>query len=211
MDLSDFRKEYSDRGLRRADLAADPIDQFGTWFQQAVDLGLHEPNAMTLGTADASGRASLRTVLLKGFDARGFVLFTNYTSRKAADLAVNPQASLLFPWILLERQIIIQGTVEKTSSEESLAYFHLRPRESQIGAWASDQSSVIPSRASLEEKHAELAARFAVGEVPLPPFWGGYRVIPDSIEFWQGGPARLHDRFLYTRDGTGWQIERLSP
>ena len=211
MDLSDFRKEYSDRGLHQDELAADPFTQFTRWFEQATELGLHEPNAMTLATVDQRGMPAQRTVLLKGFDERGFVFFTNYQSRKALDIAVNPQACLLFPWVILERQVIVQGRAVKTSREESLTYFHSRPRESQIGAWVSDQSTVIPDRAFLENKLAETRARFGDGEIPLPPHWGGYRVVPQAIEFWQGGPARLHDRFVYTRGGQGWRIERLSP
>lgn len=211
MDLSDFRKEYSSRGLHRADIQPDPIEQFSIWFAQAVELRLHEPNAMTLSTVDSSGMPSQRTVLLKQFDARGFTFYTNYHSRKARELAASPKACLLFPWITLERQIIVQGTVEKTSTAESLEYFHARPRESQIGAWVSAQSEVIPDRDFLENRLANLEKQYAGQEIPLPPHWGGYRVIPETIEFWQGGPARLHDRFLYRREGSGWKIDRLSP
>jgi pyridoxamine 5'-phosphate oxidase len=211
MDLSDFRKEYSNRGLHREDLKPDPIDQFAVWFSQAVELRVHEPNAMTLATADASGMPFQRTVLLKQFDPRGFVFFTNYRSRKGQQLETNPNASLLFPWITLERQVIIQGIVEKSTPEESLEYFHARPRESQIGAWVSHQSEIIPSRELLTARLAELETQFAGREIPLPPFWGGYRLTPEAIEFWQGGAARLHDRFLYQRDGSGWSIDRLSP
>lgn len=211
MDLSDFRKEYSNRGLRRDDLHADPIEQFSRWFAQAVELRVHEPNAMTLATVHASGMPSQRTVLLKQFDAAGFIFFTNYQSRKARELEANDKASLLFPWITLERQVIIQGTVEKTTAAESLEYFHARPRESQIGAWVSEQSEVIPSRRFLTDRLAEVETRFAGSEIPLPPFWGGYRLVPTAIEFWQGGPARLHDRFFYQRADSGWKIDRLSP
>lgn len=211
VNLADFRKEYSDRGLRRADLKADPIQQFGDWFKTATDVGVHEPNAMTLATASATGTPLQRTVLLKGYDEKGFVFFSNYQSRKAADIDANPQVCLLFPWLTLERQIIIQGHVEKTTVEESTAYFHSRPIDSQIGAWVSNQSEVITSRDALNAKLAEIRKRFADGIIPLPPFWGGYRVVPTSIEFWQGGPARLHDRFLYSRSDDGWKIERLSP
>lgn len=211
MDLSDFRKEYSSRGLHRADIQPDPFEQFSIWFAQAVELSLHEPNAMTLSTVDGSGMPSQRTVLLKQFDARGFTFYTNYHSRKARELAASPKACLLFPWITLERQIIVQGTVEKTSTAESLEYFHARPRESQIGAWVSAQSEVIPDRDFLENRLANLEKQYAGQEIPLPPHWGGYRVIPETIEFWQGGPARLHDRFLYRREGSGWTIDRLSP
>jgi pyridoxamine 5'-phosphate oxidase len=211
MDLSEFRKEYSDRGLRREDLAADPMVQFERWFQQAVELKLHEPNAMSLATVDATGRPLLRTVLLKYFDTNGFVFFTNYQSRKAKHIAGNPQVSLLLPWVILERQVIVQGRAEKISAAESLKYFASRPRESQLGAWVSDQSAVISSRKLLLQKLAEIKDKFAHGEVPLPSFWGGFRVIPETIEFWQGGSARLHDRFFYERKDGAWEIERLSP
>jgi pyridoxamine 5'-phosphate oxidase len=211
MDLSEFRKEYTDRGLRREDLAADPMVQFVGWFQQAVELKLHEPNAMSLATVDPAGRPLLRTVLLKYFDTNGFVFFTNYQSRKAKHIAENPQVSLLFPWVILERQVIVQGRAEKISAAESLKYFSSRPRESQLGAWVSDQSSVISSRKLLMQKLAEIKDKFAHGEVPLPSFWGGFRVVPETIEFWQGGSARLHDRFFYEKKDGAWQIERLSP
>jgi pyridoxamine 5'-phosphate oxidase len=211
MDLADFRKEYSARGLKREELHADPVAQFSQWFAQATELGLHEPNAMTLATVDETGMPYQRTVLLKCFDGEGFVFFTNYDSRKAKQMAKNPRVSLLFPWITLERQVIIQGTAEKISTAESLKYFASRPRESQIGAWVSNQSEVITSRKFLMQKLAEVREKFAHGEIPLPSFWGGYRVVPQRIEFWQGGPARLHDRFLYHRTDATWGIERLSP
>jgi pyridoxamine 5'-phosphate oxidase len=211
MDLADFRKEYSDRGLKREEMNADPVAQFSTWFAQATELGLHEPNAMTLATVDETGMPYQRTVLLKYYDTDGFVFFTNYGSRKAQQMAENPRVSLLFPWITLERQVIIQGTVEKISSAESLKYFISRPRESQIGAWVSNQSEVITSRKFLMQKLAEIKEKFSHGEIPLPSFWGGYRVVPQTIEFWQGGPARLHDRFLYRLKDAAWKIERLSP
>ena len=211
MDLSEFRKEYSDRGLRRDDLDDSPLTQFERWFAQAVELKLHEPNAMSLATVDADGMPLLRTVLLKYFDEQGFVFFTNYESRKARQIANNPKVSLLFPWITLERQVIVQGRAEKVSSTESLKYFTSRPRESQLGAWVSNQSSVISSRKLLMQKLGELRHKFSEGEIPLPSFWGGYRVVPETIEFWQGGPARIHDRFLYRRSGNDWQIDRLSP
>ncbi|MEO5714945.1 MAG: pyridoxamine 5'-phosphate oxidase [Luteolibacter sp.] len=211
MDLADFRKEYSDRGLRREELNPDPVAQFSQWFAQATELKVHEPNAMTLATVDETGMPYQRTVLLKYFDGEGFVFFTNYSSRKARQIAVNPRVSLLFPWITLERQVIIQGTAEKISTAESLKYFASRPRESQIGAWVSNQSEVITSRKFLMQKLNEISEKFHKGEIPLPSFWGGYRVKPEMIEFWQGGPARLHDRFLYRRSEAAWQIERLSP
>lgn len=211
MNLADFRREYSSHGLRRASLDPDPIRQFSLWFDQAVAGGVHEPNAMVLSTAE-NNHPSQRIVLLKQFDASGFVFFTNYESRKAAELAANPSACLLFPWITIERQIIIQGTVEKSTPEESDAYFQSRPRDSRIGAWVSDQSEVISSREILEQKLAEVTARYGDGEIPRPPHWGGYRLVPTTIEFWQGGAARLHDRFIYRKDTDGvWNIDRLSP
>ncbi len=211
MDLSDFREEYSSRGLKRENLEDDPMRQFEQWFRQAVELRLHEPNAMSLATVDEHNRPLLRTVLLKSFDTGGFVFFTNYESRKARHIAANPQVSLLFPWIVLERQVIVQGRAEKISAAESLKYFVTRPRESQLGAWVSNQSSVISSRKFLQQKLAEIRDKFSHGEIPLPSFWGGYRVVPETVEFWQGGSARLHDRFLYTRDSGTWRIDRLSP
>lgn len=223
MDLSTFRKEYSSRGLHRAEMAADPMVQFAQWFQQAVDCAVHEPNAMSLATVDAAQCPLLRTVLLKYFDAAGFVFFTNYESRKAQDIAGNPQVSLLFPWLTLERQVIVQGRAEKIATAESLRYFASRPRDSQIGAWVSQQSAVISSRALLRQKWQEVVQKFQQGDVPLPSFWGGYRVVPQRIEFWQGGAARLHDRICYEREvGTGdaadssvrspsWQMLRLNP
>lgn len=211
MDLSDFRKEYSAKGLHREDLDENPIRQFERWFKQAVELEVHEPNAMSLATVDPDGMPLLRTVLLKYFGPTGFVFFTNYESRKAAHIAANPRVSLLFPWITLERQVVVQGRAERIGTAESLRYFATRPRESQIGAWVSNQSSVVSSRKLLMQKLDELKRKFSEGEVPLPSFWGGFRVVPETIEFWQGGPARLHDRFLYVRQGDDWAIERLSP
>jgi pyridoxamine 5'-phosphate oxidase len=212
MDLSDFRKEYSARGLRREDLSDDPTVVFEKWFQQATELHVHEPNAMTLATVSPDGLPSQRTVLLKAFDRKGFTFFTNYRSRKATHIAANPGVCLLFPWVTLERQVIIQGHAEKISAAESLGYFTTRPRESQIGAWVSNQSEVITSRKILLMKLEEIKNRFKDGEIPLPAFWGGYRVVPQTIEFWQGGPARIHDRFLYTRQPDGsWVIDRLAP
>lgn len=213
MDLSDLRKNYLKGGLRRQDLDANPIGQFTRWFGQAMEAGLVEPNAMTLATVDGQGRPSQRTVLLKFFDAKGFVFFTNYESRKAGHMEENPEVNLLFPWLALERQVVVQGRAEKVSTAESLGYFLSRPRESQLGAWVSKQSSVISSRSLLEQKLAEIRRKFADGEVPLPSFWGGYRVVPVEIEFWQGGAGRLHDRFVYRRENPSapWSIERLAP
>jgi len=211
-DMAAMRRDYSTRGLRREDLAEDHIAQFRQWLLTAIDADLLEPNAMALSTADAAGRVTSRTVLLKAFDERGFVFYTNYGSRKARQMAENPQVALLFTWLPLERQVCITGCAEKVTMMESLAYFMSRPFGSRLGAWGSQQSRVIPTRALLEEKFAEMKAKFANGEVPLPTDWGGYRVVPDSIEFWQGSASRLHDRFLYTRASEGdWKIERLSP
>lgn len=212
MDLSDFRKEYSAKGLHREDLGSDPIQLFQRWFQQATELNIPEPNAMTLATLAPDGFPSQRTVLLKAFDQKGFTFFTNYQSRKAQHIDANPKVCLLFPWVTLERQIIIQGTAEKISTAESLKYFMTRPRESQIGAWVSNQSEVITSKKILLQKFEEIKSKFQDGEIPLPSFWGGYRVIPKTIEFWQGGPGRIHDRFLFTQAADhSWQIDRLAP
>jgi pyridoxamine 5'-phosphate oxidase len=212
LDVSKLRRDYSTRGLRRADLNPDPFAQFRLWFQEAQQANLLEPNAMTCATADRTGRVTARTVLLKAFDSRGFVFFTNTGSLKARQIADNPQAALLFAWLPLERQVSISGPVEKITTAETLAYFASRPFGSKLGAWVSQQSSIIPSRKLLEIKFEEMKAKFANGEVPLPDFWSGYRVTPLTIEFWQGGKDRLHDRFLYTRQPDGsWSIDRLSP
>jgi pyridoxamine 5'-phosphate oxidase len=209
---ADLRREYAARPLRRNNLAANPFDQFRLWFQEAINAELLEPNAMSLATSDPTGKTTVRTVLLKAFDERGFVFFTNYCSKKAVQLADNPHAGLLFPWLALERQVSLSGKAEKISTAESLAYFASRPFGNRLGAWVSLQSSIIPSRKFLEHKFEEMKSRFANGEVPLPDFWGGYRVVPDSIEFWQGSPNRLHDRFEYVRQAAGtWKIQRLSP
>jgi pyridoxamine 5'-phosphate oxidase len=209
--LGDIRREYARAPLEREMLHANPIEQFRIWFAQAQNAELLEPNAMTLATADASGRPSARVVLLKDVDARGFVFFTDYRSKKGRDLAENPHAALTFLWKELERQVRVRGSVEKVTAEESHAYFTSRPRGSRVAAWASEQSSVLADRAALEREVAQLADRFGDGEIPLPPHWGGYRVVPNEVEFWHGQPDRLHDRFLYRRDGAAWRIERLSP
>jgi pyridoxamine 5'-phosphate oxidase len=208
---ANLRREYRIGELVESQIAADAIEQFSRWFAEAQRPDILEPNAMTLATADAAGKPAGRIVLLKGFDERGFVFFTNYTSRKGFELADNPRASLIFFWQPLERQVRIDGNVEKVSREESVAYFRSRPVASQIGAWVSHQSGVIASRDELERREAELKKKFAGGEVPTPDFWGGYRVVPHEIEFWQGRRSRLHDRILYTRNGSGWKIQRLAP
>ncbi len=213
MNLGDLRKEYGAGELRRADLDPDPFVQFARWFADAQTCGaIAEPNAMTLATAGADGRVSARIVLLKDWDSSGFRFFTNYESGKGSAIAENPRVALLFHWPALERQVQICGSAEKTSREESEAYFRTRPVASRLGAWASQQSAVISSREMLEARHAELSAQFAGKEIPAPPAWGGYLVRPETIEFWQGRRSRLHDRFRYARDeGGAWTIARLSP
>jgi pyridoxamine 5'-phosphate oxidase len=208
----DMRVEYGKGHLDESEVDPDPIRQFSKWFDEAVAAKVPEPNAMTVATADASGQATARILLLKGFDARGFVFYTNYQSRKGQELAANPRATLLFFWESLERQVRVEGNVQKTSREESEEYFHSRPRLAQIGAWVSRQDRVLSSRQELEEDAIKLAARFAVGTIPLPDYWGGYRLAPTEMEFWQGRPSRLHDRLVYTRQPNGsWIIRRLSP
>lgn len=211
MTLADLRKDYSLAGLSEKDLARDPFRQFEQWFQEAEAAKLVEPNAMTLCTATRDGRPSARTVLLKGFDGRGFVFFSNYESRKGRELHENPVATALFPWLALERQVIVEGSVIKVPREESEAYFHSRPRASQLGAWVSQQSAIISGRSVLEDSMKLLEQKYAGREVPLPPHWGGWRLVPETVEFWQGRRSRLHDRLRYRRDQDGWLIERLAP
>lgn len=207
-----LRSEWMKTGLDRHDLDPDPFKQFEVWFTQAIESGIQEPNAMSLATADASGQPWTRTVLLKLYDEHGFVFFTNYESDKARQIAENNRVSLLFPWVGLGRQVKIGGTAEKIPTVESVRYFATRARGSQIGAWASPQSQVISSRSLLEAKVDEIKRKFQDGEVPLPSFWGGYRVVPQTIEFWQGRENRLHDRFVYTRENDDqWSIERKAP
>lgn len=207
-----MRRTYSQAGLAERDLAAGPVAQFRRWFHDAVAAGLVEPNAMVLATASGTGRPGVRTVLCKGYDEAGFVFYTSYGSRKAADLDANPYASLLFPWHPLERQVVVEGPVSRVTRAEAEAYFTTRPRASQLGAWASTQSSVVGSRQELEDAYARYEAEFPEGAaVPLPDTWGGYRVRPESVEFWQGRPGRLHDRLRYVAEGDGWRVERLAP
>jgi pyridoxamine 5'-phosphate oxidase len=204
--------EHAEPGLRRRDLDPDPIKQFGNWFTAAIEAQIRDVNAMSLATVSAEGRPSVRIVLLKGFDHDGFVFFTNYESNKGRELAANPYAALGFYWIELDRQIRISGKTEKTSREESARYFHSRSPGSQLGAWASRQSEVLDARRLLDARMAQMTERFEGKPIPLPPHWGGYRLKPDQMEFWQGRANRLHDRFRYTRQDTGtWLLERLSP
>jgi pyridoxamine 5'-phosphate oxidase len=211
LDYAGFRHEYIGGGLRRTDLDPDPVKQFHAWFAAAIKSGIHDANAMTLATC-VDEKPSARVVLLKDFDERGFVFFTNYASDKGRQLEKNPNASLLMYWMEVERQIRIEGKVEKTSREESEQYFHSRPIGAQLGAWASHQSQVIDGRRVLNARLEEMKQRFAEGQVPLPPHWGGYRLAPDRMEFWQGRPDRLHDRFRYTLQSSGsWSIDRLAP
>lgn len=214
LDPAAMRKHYRVEGLAETGLADHPMEQFARWFEEAVGQGLvYEPNAMVVSTADAEGRPSSRTVLMKDYDDQGFVFYTNYDSRKARELAANPYVSLLFPWHPMARQVIVTGTARRTGRDETAAYFRTRPHGSQLGAWASAQSSVIRSRTELEASYEELTARYPEGEqVPVPPHWGGFRIAPQAVEFWQGRPNRLHDRLRYLTEPDGtWRVERLSP
>lgn len=212
MDIKGLRKEYANPVLSREMLAPDPLRQFERWFNDACANELLEPNAMTLATVGPEGQPTLRTVLLKLFDHNGFVFFTNYGSRKAREIEGNHQVALLFPWIKLARQVTVIGAAEKVSAAESARYFASRPRDSQLGAWISRQSSVLSSRQLLMQELDKIKNKFLKGEIPLPDFWGGYRVRPVTVEFWQGQTSRLHDRFLYSRNENGdWTIERLAP
>ena len=211
MDITHLREEYRREALNRDTLRTDPMDQFRFWFKQAQDAEIQEPNAVILATVSPDGQPWNRTVLLKKIDSRGMVFFTNYESRKAKHIASNAKVSALFLWLGLERQVVVNGRAEKISNADSLAYFITRPLGSRLGAWTSEQSTVIKSRSLLEAKLFEMKTKFADGKIPLPSFWGGYRIVPESYEFWQGRQSRLHDRFLYTHKDEKWEVERLQP
>jgi pyridoxamine 5'-phosphate oxidase len=211
LDLAALRTEYKRASLDERDVAADPFEQFARWFTAARTSQVPEPNAMSLCTVDAHGRPSARIVLLKEVDARGFVFYTNHDSRKGREIAAHPSAALLFFWPELERQVRIEGDVEVVDAATADAYFRSRPRASRIGAWASPQSAALPDRASLEQRFADADRRFPRDDVPRPPHWGGYRVVPSAFEFWQGRPSRLHDRIAYSQEALGWRTRRLAP
>lgn len=211
MDIGDLRREYMSSGITAEDLHEDPFSQFEVWFTQANEAGVIDANAFSLATASQNGAPSLRTVLLKLFDEKGFVFFTNYNSRKSRQIKENDHVAMLFPWLQLNRQVKVEGHCERVSAKESLKYFATRPRGSQLGAWCSDQSEVIESRDFLEQKYREMTEKFKTGSVPLPSFWGGYRIVPNRIEFWQGRENRLHDRIQYSLGDQGWQKNRLAP
>jgi pyridoxamine 5'-phosphate oxidase len=212
IDVETLRREYTQGSLDREDLKANPFDQFTVWFEQACTAKLQDPNAMSVATVSAQGQPSLRTVLMKHYDADGFVFLTNYESRKAREISENAQVALMFPWLALERQVIITGTASKISTAEALRFFIKRPTESQISAWASPQSRIVESRKALQILWEKMKQKYADGKVPLPSFWGGYRVAPKTVEFWQGRTNRLHDRFLYTRrSDNSWDVQRLGP
>ncbi|TDU04719.1 pyridoxamine 5'-phosphate oxidase [Streptomyces sp. 846.5] len=213
-DVAAMRRQYLAAGLDESELAEEPMDQFDRWFADAAKSGLDEPNAMVVTTVGPDGQPSARTVLLKGYDRRGFVFYTNYGSRKGVELDADPRVALLFPWHELGRQVIVTGLAERVGRDETAAYFRSRPHGSQLGAWASEQSRPVASRAELEQRYTDLAARYPEGEgVPVPPFWGGYRITPLTVEFWQGRENRLHDRLGYYRavGDEGWSVRRLQP
>lgn len=212
IDVSGLRRVYAEGGLSKEDLTKEPIELFERWLKQAIDSGIHDPNGMVVSTVSTDGQPSARMVLLKNYDKDSLVFFTNYGSRKAHEIENNPKVSILFPWYMLERQVAFQGIAERLSAVEVFKYFTSRPRDSQIGAWTSHQSSKISARAALESKFMELKQKFKNGEIPVPSFWGGYRVRFSTVEFWQGRPSRLHDRFMYVKntDGT-WEVSRLAP
>jgi len=210
-DLSSLRREYAVGGLDESDLAPNPVDMVRHWLRDSVTAGLYEPNAMVVSTVSESGGPASRIVLLKGLDDRGFVFYTNYSSRKGAELVANPACALLFPWHGLERQVRVEGVAHRLSGAENDAYFETRPHASQLGAWASPQSEVIEDRAALDARYDEVAARFGEGTIPTPEHWGGFRVEHESVEFWQGRRGRMHDRLRYRRTPQGWVTERLAP
>ena len=211
MSLEDNRREYDYGKLSRESLADDPFAQFTLWMNQAIEAQIQDPTAMSVATVSPEGKPWQRMVLLKGFDEQGFVFYTNLGSRKAKEIEANAQVSLHFPWLQLDRQVIVGGRAERLSAVEVMKYFISRPKESQLAAWASKQSSRISTRQVLETQFVQIKEKFAKGDIPLPDFWGGFRVVPEEIEFWQGGESRLHDRIIYNRDGDDWQIDRLSP